>query len=286
MFSYGGRRRRLLKEYRSRRMRETGVLETQPPTVSRRLRRRRSTRISRIQSPLHDYRCNPSRMAAGAGAVLLSLLAIGLWFSDAYRVDAIAVEGNSRLSAREIIAASQLKQQRVFSADTAAAEQRVLTLPDVAAARVTVSLRGGVAISVVETAPALLWHNSHGTWVVDERGRVVDLPPDSRGLVVINDETGIVSRPGDRLPAKILEAGRSYGARYGQLIYRADQGYIVTTAEGWQVRLGIDAAGDARQAAVLDSLREELNQNGAPPVGVVDLRFPSRPYYRLKGQGG
>lgn len=266
-------------------MQERCVIEAPPPPVSRRSRRRRRTPGLRLVARVSDLRSNPSRLAAGAGALLLLLLATGLWFSDAYQIDVVTVEGNSRLPGAAIVAASRLRHQRVFTADTAAAARRVATMPDVRTAEVRVSLRGGAAISIVETEPALLWHSAQGTWVVDERGRVIDLPADTRGLVAINDETGVVGRPGDRLPAKLLEAGRSYGASYGQLMYRADVGFIATTSEGWQVRLGIDAQNAARQAAVLDALRTKLNGDGAPQVALVDLRFASRPYYRLKGQG-
>jgi cell division septal protein FtsQ len=218
------------------------------------------------------------------GATALAALTGYLWLSGSYRIESATLSGNTRIPAHTVFAAAGVHGKRIFTVDTAAAAERIEALPDVDQAKVTVRFPSSVHIEVIETAPVLLWHCNSGTWAVDGVGRVVSVPPDSRGLPIISDQSDSVAGPGDQIEPAVLDAGRSYSARYGQLIYKQEIGFVATSPEGWEVRLGRDASRDARQAAILESLRSSLAEMSGR-VAMVDLRFDGRPYYRLKSQG-
>jgi hypothetical protein len=118
---------------------------------------------------------------------------------------------------------------------------------------------------------------------VDERGLAVPPPPDVAGLARVRDSSGVLRAPGDHIDPGLVSAALAYAARFGELTYRADTGYIATSPEGWEVRLGTDAAAASRQLDLLAALRRDL-AGQASAVAFVDLRFTNRPFYRLRGE--
>ena len=138
---------------------------------------------------------------------------------------------------------------------------------------------------VVETAPALLWQTGASAVAIDEGGRAIPLPPDgawAAGLVRITDATGQPPAIGSLIGAGTVAAARAYQERFGALEWRGPaEGFRATTEDGWTVILGADAGQAPLQAATLQAFRRGLD-TPVDSVGLVDLRFPSRPYYRLR----
>jgi cell division septal protein FtsQ len=66
-----------------------------------------------------------------------------------------------------------------------------------------------------------------------------------------------------------------------QVVYDPALGLILRTEQGWPVRIGRTPDRLRIKLAILQALVDELAQRGAN-VDFVDLRYPERPYYRLK----
>ncbi|RIL11696.1 hypothetical protein DCC79_03945 [bacterium] len=224
---------------------------------------------------------HPSRVAGAATAAVAALLGLHLAWSDRWVVHGAVVRGNQRVPAETIYAVSGLDAGRVFAVDLAAAVRRIETLEDVRRAEVGVAMPDRAWIRVEETAAVLRWDIPGARLGIDENGRAIPLDGVDASLVHVRDESSRIRAPGDRLPPALIAAAQAFGGRFGPLGYRSDAGFVIQTAEGWPVWLGVDAGSLDQQAATLDALRQKLAGSGQT-VEVVDLRFPRGPYYRLK----
>ncbi len=249
--------------------------------------RRGRAPLPRLRLPRASFRAQPARLVSLVLAVALALVALHLNISSRYAVHGATVHGNRRTPSAIIVGASGLEGINVFRINRAAAIRRIELLDDIRHARVGVAFPNRAWITVEETAPVFLWETPAGALVVDESGRVIQAPPDTAGLVRVKDGAGALGGPGDRLPDAVAAAGRIFGARFGPqsgtLTYDKGTGFGLVTAEGWPVRLGLDAGMAARQAATLASLAPRLATAGNP-VELIDLRFERGSYYRLKGE--
>jgi hypothetical protein len=214
-------------------------------------------------------------LVAALGAVLAT---------GAHRIRGASVVGNQRVSAGAIYAASGLNGQSVLGLDTAAAAERVMALDGIRHAQVTVGLPRRATITVVETQLTLLWQSPSGVFVIDERGVAAPPPPDTSGLIQVRDLSGAIALPGDHLDPGLVAAATAYGSRFGKLRYEAGIGFGLTTVEGWDVRLGLDAAAATRQADLLAAFRHHV-AGRQERVATLDLRSVDQPYYRLGETG-
>lgn len=279
-------RQRTLQDWRQRRGAEQQFADFDaagPAAGAGGARRRGRAPLPRLKLPTGSLRAHPSRLLSLALAAALALVALHLGFSSRYAVHGATVRGNSRTPSEIIVGASGLVGSNVFRIDQRAVVRRVEMLDDVRSARVGVGLPDRAWIIVEETAPLLAWETPGGTLVVDDTGRVIAAPADSPGLVRVRDNAGVLKGPGDRLPEGVAPTGKAFGARFGALTYDAATGFGLVTAEGWPVRLGLDASQAETQAATLAALAPKLAAAGRP-VELVDLRFADGSYYRLKGE--
>jgi hypothetical protein len=205
--------------------------------------------------------------------------------SDRYRIASAYVDGNTRLPAEQVFAASGLLDRHVLTVRRHVAQRNVEALPDVREARVRVRWPASVSIAVVETQPVLIWDGPAGRMAVDETGRTVHPPRDQEDLPVVHDETGLVSALGQRVPDHVFAAALAYGERLGaafdDLTYRADVGFVVHKPGAPEIWLGTDALLASQQVAHANAILRHLG-DAASDVALVDVRFPSRPYYRQR----
>lgn len=280
------RRQRTLQDWRQRRGAEQQFADFDaagPAAGAGGTRRRGRAPLPRLRLPIGSLRAHPSRLLSLALAAALVLVALHLSTSSRYAVHGATVRGNTRTPSEIIVGASGLVGTNVFRIDQSAVIRRVEMLDEVRSARVGVGLPDRAWIVVEETAPLLAWETPGGTLVVDETGRAITAPADSPGLVRVRDGAGVLKAPGDRLPEGVALIGKAFGARFGALTYDAATGFGLVTAEGWPVRLGLDASRAEAQAATLAALTPKLAAAGRP-VELVDLRFADGSYYRLKGE--
>jgi hypothetical protein len=276
------RRRQVLSRWRQRQLHHPA------PAAALRVRRpaRRARRQPDVRSPgaaLGAVRRYRGWLVPIVAATALVISAGYIAFSGAYKVHGAAVSGNQRVSARAIYEASGLQGASIFALDTAAAERRIMALDGIRQARVRAALPARVAIAVEETRPALLWQSDGAVVAVDEGGLALPAPADPAGLARVRELGTTLRAPGERIDPALVDAALSFAARFGDLTYRPGVGFATTTPEGWEVRLGTDGRLAPRQVTLLEAARAQLAGRGEP-VAFLDLRYVSRPYYRLRGE--
>jgi len=249
-----------------------------------RARRRHRAPTPQFHVPTRSLLASPTRIAGTLAVAALGTLVAHFALSDAYYVYGASVSGNERVPAETVYDTSGLDGLSVFFVDPDAVSEQITALPDVKRAEVRIALPARAWIMIEETLPVLLWRGDGVTLAIDETGRAISPPTDTSALVEVRDESGALASPGAILPQTVVEAGSAYGSRFGPLAYHTAVGFVTTTPEGWEVRLGTDATVVEQQAIVLRALRARLIQERAA-VEYIDLRFARRPYYRLRQEG-
>jgi POTRA domain-containing FtsQ-type protein len=133
-----------------------------------------------------------------AGAILAMLLSAaaiyGLAASSAFGFERLRVEGATITDEAEVRDRLGLKTgTNLFEIATGPLEQRLLEIPAVAAADVSVGLPDTVGVQLRERRPIVVWRVGEDRWYVDESGLLFaaapESPPDELGgLPVISDD--------------------------------------------------------------------------------------------------
>ena len=169
---------------------------------------RRSPRIRRASAGLTPVR------AAALLVVLASAAAIyGVSASSAFVAKTLSIEGatwTGEDAVRETVGA--LQGANLFTLRTADLESRLVTLPAVRSALVSVTLPDAIGIRLEERTPLLVWQTGADRWLVDREGLVFaklgdDPPPEAAGLAVVEDARPASVAPG-RQPARPGRARR------------------------------------------------------------------------------
>lgn len=221
----------------------------------------------------------PSRVAAAIGAAFLSLLTPALILAPRYRIQAVDVTGNQLTDRDAIVRASGLVGRNAFLVDPARAAYLAGSQPGIAGAGLTLTLPRRAVLQVVERPVLLRWQDRRGVAGLDANGGVhrdADLPAD---LPQVIDEGDALSQGIDCMPAQTVRTALAYAERFGPLLHRPSIGFIARAPEGWEVWLGQDATLLEQQSALLAEQRRALLETGSA-IRLLDLRFPSRPYYR------
>jgi hypothetical protein len=145
-------------------------------------------------------------------------------------------------------------RQNVFGLRTADMQRRLLELPAVAAADVSVVLPDSLVVVVEEREPVLVWRVRDEQFLVDAAGVLIDeAPPGATGLPVVEDRrlsgTDISPAAGDILEPIDLQAvlrlaavtpGLIGSSAEGlQLSVDSEEGYVVTAVpESWRAVFG------------------------------------------------
>lgn len=238
--------------------------------------RPRRRRISRAHSAV------ASRIAALLlAAVLLASLAF-LFVSDSYYVYEIDVQGNSLVTAGQILDQTQIEGYSVFFIDPQEAKERVEALPDIREAEVQLSLPDRMVVLVRERQARVVWRVGEQRYGVDEEGLIVSLGGPNEPEIVITSLDSSPAHPGDKVDLQPVAAAEEYrdllpGATSFE--YSAQNGLSYRNEHGWQVYLG-DGDNAALKAAVLQALVLKLSTQGAT-VDSIDVRCPESPLYRL-----
>lgn len=221
------------------------------------------------------------------------LLVLGLAGAGGWRlytspwlvISDVRVTGAQTLSPDDLRETAAIAGQRYFTANTAAAAQRLLALPRVQSATVTRTFPHTATIAVIERSPVGVWLSGGVEYVVDAEGAVLDTTNDAGGLPVV-DATGasVDLRVGGRVDPDALTiaaaAAQFAPNAVGQHIVRAqydrDNGLSVTTDRGTLVHLGDSTNLDFKLAVWRQIVA------AVPSAGLheLDLRDGDRPYYR------
>ncbi|HEX5040644.1 MAG TPA: FtsQ-type POTRA domain-containing protein [Candidatus Limnocylindria bacterium] len=242
-----------------------------------------------------------------AAAALLVWLIQGPWL----RVSEVAWAGE-RYTAPEDLEAV-LDSQRgmsVLAVDTDALQARIERLPAVARAAVDASLTGRVEARVTERTAAFVWQTASGRFIGAADGTIftggddVEPVPDTSGLPVVIDQRFVARlvTVGDVIPASVLRIAlrlseldpARLGSASAALAISVDDEYgfrLASVDPEWEVALGVygldpdetDAEADARLERQVTAVRTLFAERPETGIGWVDVRNPSKVYFRAKG---
>jgi cell division protein FtsQ len=264
---------------------------------SRRRRRRRSE--MRLGAKSLDFKTKSSRSGLSITPLLkfwwvygarisgVALLALLIWSiyvlftTSIFFVYGADIKGNMAVTSQEIYAASGIDSQSVFWISSAKIADRIVTLPNIKSAAVTVSLPAKVTIKVVERQPELLWQTGDTVWWVDQEGTIVPPKEEVEGMLRIIDDDRQPLEPGHQIDLNIVRGARRlrlFAPEVSLIRYSRANGLTVATPEGWPVFLG---DGDEMRAklVVLTSVLADLEERNITPQ-YIDMRNPLRPVFQ------
>lgn len=104
---------------------------------------------------------------------VITVVALGylLFFSSMMSVRSIEVSGIKRVAKDDVLRLADVgKQQPILGFDTAAAEERIATLPQIASVQVGRSLPSTLTIEITERTPLAYFRSNDGLRLVDRSG--------------------------------------------------------------------------------------------------------------------
>jgi cell division protein FtsQ len=251
------------------------------PEVVARQRINRRRRLLR-----HARRLSQTGLALVAVAAIAGAGALGVrWLltSPRFAVSQVEVRGTSRLAAAEIVTASGIRRgANLWKIDPRAAVAGVESLTAVRRAEVIRAFPNRVTIVVEERRPFTLVHAGRLHWIDEEGVRVAaESRPVTMALPVISgltdDEIASASRApservltGVRLIRTLLRAGSPLVAQISEVDVGRNDGPVLYTVEGIEVRLGAEEW-DARIPRLAGVLAQVAASGQA--VSAIDLRF-------------
>jgi len=254
-----------------------------------RILERRQERASR-QDPT-ELTASRSPGLLGRILALFALLGVsGLLYDVAaspdFRVRQVSVSGNHLLSSDEVLSAAGVQGANVFWIRRADIAARVRRLPAARGVEVRVSLPGRVDLVVAERTPYVSWQTGDAVFLVDREGLVLSPRAPDQPLVVIHDLDGTQLAPGSRVDPGALRTvsalsrslPKAVGIEPSEYDYSRALGVEIQAPDGSRLRFGGDDGLEGK-VATLVALRVTLGEDGGRPR-LVDLRFPSRPYFR------
>ena len=128
-----------------------------------------------------------------------------------FRVNDVAVSGESKYTAQEIIDVTGVQQgDNLLLLPRNQIVKRILTqLPYVSNVNLRLSLPDTLLISVTECAPAALVQGGEGWWIIDARGKLleqVSAPTVRPDLAKVTGVTALLPHPGDIFHDKVMAA--------------------------------------------------------------------------------
>jgi hypothetical protein len=234
-----------------------------------------------------------ARLASFLLSLLLGVLIYFAWTLPTFRVVAANVNGNQRLSAEEINAVLSSAGQPVFTLMPSDLETRLrLNYPELASAKVSVSLPNILSVSVTERQPVILWQQNGGYTWIDNSGvafrprgsagnliSVTALAAPAPGLPSMNDPLSPVPFMSLDMVKAIQTLAPSLPSGTS-MVYDAQYGLGWTDSRGWQVFFGTASKDMALKLQVYQSLVISLASRGITPA-FISVQYANAPFYRM-----
>ena len=215
------------------------------------------------------------------------------WTLPMFRAPTAQVTGYQRIQPDEINAVLDSARQPIFTLLPSDLEKRIRrNYPEVASAKVTLSLPNIVSVNIVERQPVVLWQqNGAYTWI-DENGVAFHPRGSADKLISVN---ALASPPPGQPSAddalsptpyvsedmvksiQILAPNVPSGST---LTYDSRYGLGWSDSRGWQAYFGSDAKDMTVRLRVYQMLVNSLLQRGIYPV-FISVQYPNAPYYHL-----
>jgi cell division protein FtsQ len=241
-----------------------------------------TTRPRLSLSPVFDYWQAYGAKLFGAGMlVLLVWITYMLFSSPEFFVYGAEIQGNVAVTRREIYNVSGIDSQSVFWLSSAEIAKRIMTLPNIKSATVSILLPAEVFIQVVERRPELVWQSGDTVWWVDQEGTIVPPKEEVEGMLRIIDDDRQPLEAGYQIDMTIIKGAqmlRVLAPDVSVIRYSRAKGLTVATPEGWSVYLG-DGREMRAKLVVLTRVLAYLKERNITPA-YIDVRNPLRPVYQ------
>lgn len=216
----------------------------------------------------------------------------------AFRPQHVAVSGTAHLTAAEVTAALDLPADRnIFFLGQGELQQRVMSLPWVRSAMVSLALPDRVTVRVTEWSPSAILQVGEATFYLNDAGSVLDTAIEARHLLVIDrPDLGGVRNGAHVIPSELLQMlqqlrGGFYQAfKISVMAFGLDQRQVLTaqTDRGWPIIFGQMVTADDRatlepKLAALRALTSRLDLTSAP-IAYINLENPGAPAVQMQGR--
>jgi cell division septal protein FtsQ len=266
-------------------------------TVSTLAKRRRQT------APAPAKRAASSRGWIWAVAQIAILgaevfAALFLLAQPAFRPRQVEVIGTTHLTPAQITAALSLPADRnIFFLNHGELEQRLMTMPWVRSASVSLALPDRVTARITEWKPSAVLQVGEATYAMNDLGQVLDSEAEAGGLTVINrPDFGPVAfgqRAVDRelLPMLVqLKAGFTAAFSISLMSFQLDRRQVLSaqTDRGWTIIFGQMVTSDDRatlepKLAALRALSSRIDFTAAQ-IQYINLENPGAPAVQMRGR--
>jgi cell division septal protein FtsQ len=224
--------------------------------------------------------------------------ALFLLAQPAFRPQRVHVLGTNHLTATQVTSALALPADRnLFFLNQAELQQRLLAMPWVRAASVSLALPDRVSVKITEWTPSAVLQVGEATYYLNDLGQVLDPAVEAGGLPVINRVDFGAVRDGQRavdpdlLPMLLqLRAGFHAAFRISLMSLQLDHREMLTaqTDRGWVIIFGQMVTSDDRASlepklAALRALSSRIDFTSAQ-IQYINLENPGAPAVQMRGR--
>ena len=221
-------------------------------------------------------------MAVGSLALVLAA-AFWVWRSPIFEVKHITIEGSDRIPMEALGEKAGLLGANMFTADLAAAQERLYALPLVKTVRVSRDWPNTIAIKVEERQTWGTWEQSGVRYSIDREGVVLGTNGAPKGSPVIKSSQPGSRIQGERVDYQAVEAAveiyeqlpRQLGTQVTEVAFTAGKGVMVKTADNQSALLG-DSSSIPYKLSVWAAMAKQAKSSGINYT-TIDLRFGNRP---------
>jgi cell division septal protein FtsQ len=210
----------------------------------------------------------------------------------------VEVVGTTHLTPAQITAALSLPADRnIFFLNRGELEQRLMAMPWVRSASVTLALPDRVSVKITEWKPSAVLQVGEATYAMNDLGQVLDPAAEAGGLTVINrPDFGPVAYgqhavDRDLLPMLVqLKAGFAPAFKISVMSFQLDRRQLLTaqTDRGWTIIFGQMVTSDDRatlepKLAALRALSGRIDF-ASTQIQYINLENPGAPAVQMRGR--
>lgn len=224
--------------------------------------------------------------------------ALFLLAQPAFRPRQVSVVGTSHLTPAQITAALALPPDRnIFFLNHTELEQRLMAMPWVRSARVSLALPDVVSVKITEWKPSAVLQVGEATYAMNDLGQVLDPAAEPGGLTVINrPDFGPVAFGQHAVDRDLLsmlvqlKAGFTPAFKISVMSFLLDSRQVLTaqTDRGWTIIFGQMVTSDDRatlepKLAALRALSSRIDFTSAR-IQYINLENPGAPAVQMRGR--
>lgn len=200
--------------------------------------------------------------------------------SPLFVVHTVRVEGTPGALTAAVVRAAGINNQNLFALNPQQLEGRILTIPDLQSAKVSLDLPNALTIAVRTYQPVAVWISGGKPYLVTDDGTVIK-PGDDPHLLHVTDAVAQTYKHGDHIAAATVRAAFTLrDLLASQQITGSDYTFLdsrslsVRSPAGWQAIFDI-TGNVSQQVRILGALLAR-----GIHFTLVDLRYGDEPYYR------